>query len=137
MSSLSTGDVTSSSISLGLEASKKSSSSDSPEETNIAEVDVSRIMGGAKMEEDLSKLVLTEPVKFQGKYFKDALIKKMENQIFTNFLTILIVNDEKAIYYLDDVPKGRNLVSTPNIEEMRYFMYFRKKILAIIMEKFY
>jgi len=66
MSSLSTGDVTSSSISLGLEASKKSSSSDSPEETK-AEVDVSRIMGGAKMEEDLSKLVLKEPVKFQGK----------------------------------------------------------------------
>ena len=66
MSSLSTGDVTSSSISLGLEASKKSSS-DSPEETK-AEVDVSRIMEGAKMEEDLSKLVLKEPVKFQGKY---------------------------------------------------------------------
>ena len=73
MSSLSTGDVTSSSISLGLEASgleapKKSSSSDSPEETK-AEVDVSRIMEGAKMEEDLSKLVLKEPVKFQGKYY--------------------------------------------------------------------
>ena len=68
MSSLSTGDVTSSSLSLGLEASKKSSSSDSPEETK-AEVDVSRIMEGAKMEEDLSKLVLKEPVKFQGKYY--------------------------------------------------------------------
>ena len=54
------------------------------------------------MEEDLSKLVLTEPVKFQGKYYEDALIKKMENQIYTNFLTILIVNDEKAIYYLDE-----------------------------------
>ena len=72
MSKPSTGDVTSSSISLGLEASgleaqKKSSSSDSPEETK-AEVDVSRIMEGAKMEEDLSKLVLKEPVKFQGKY---------------------------------------------------------------------
>ena len=77
MSSPSTGDVTSSTISfglgkvsLGLGASKKSSSSsDSPEGTNIAGSDVSRIMGGAEMEEDLSKLVLTEPVKYQGKYY--------------------------------------------------------------------
>ena len=67
MSKPSTGDVTSSSISLGQEAPKKSSSSDSPQQTK-AEVDVSRIMEGAKMEEDLSKLVLKEPVKFQGKY---------------------------------------------------------------------
>ena len=69
MSSPSTGDVTTSSISSGLEASKKSSSSsDSPEETNIAGGDLSRIMGGAETGEDLSKLVLKEPVKFQGKY---------------------------------------------------------------------
>ena len=72
----STGDVTSSSILSDLGATKKSSSSsDSPEDTNIAGgdvskiLDVSRIMGGAETGEDLSKLVLTEPVKFQGKYY--------------------------------------------------------------------